>query len=80
MIIYAPEHRMTSVMTPPTAKTNVREQLTQAEEPLNQEELIKILESDVEGLKREEILRALRVLMDKDEVSYDIDWNLQLEE
>lgn len=67
-------------MTPPTAETRVRERLTRAEEPLDQEELIELLEDRREDLEREDILRALRVLMDKDEVSYSIDWNLQLEQ
>jgi len=67
-------------MTPPTAETRVRQRLTEAEEPLDQEELIKLLEDRREELEREDILRALRVLMDKDEVSYSIDWNLQLEQ
>lgn len=67
-------------MTPSTAETRVRQRLTEAEEPLDQEELIELLESRREELEREDILRALRVLMDKDEVSYSIDWNLQLEQ
>jgi hypothetical protein len=67
-------------MAPPTAKTRVRERLTEAEDPLDQEELIETLQSSGEELEREDILRALRVLMDQDEVSYSIDWNLQLEQ
>jgi len=67
-------------MTSSTAETRVRKRLTEAEEPLDQEELIELLESRGEELEREDILRALRVLMDKDEVSYSIDWNLQLEQ
>jgi len=67
-------------MTPPTAETKVRQRLTKAEEPLEQEELIEVLQRSGEELEREDILRALRVLMDKDEVSYNIDWNIQLEQ
>lgn len=67
-------------MTSPTAETKVRQRLTEAEEPLDQEELIEVLQSSGEELEREDILRALRVLMDRDEVSYSIDWNLQLEQ
>ena len=67
-------------MTSSTAETRVRKRLTEAEEPLDQEELIKSLESRGEELEREDILRALRVLMDKGEVSYSIDWNIQLEQ
>ena len=65
-------------MTPPTAETRVRQQLDEAEEPLDQEELIELLQRD--EIERKDILRALRVLMDKDEISYSLDWDLQLEQ
>jgi hypothetical protein len=47
--------------------------------PVEQEELVDNVAQECED-DRDRVLGALRVLMEKDEVSYTIDWDLQFED
>lgn len=64
-------------MAPRTGfESRVREEL-EASSPVDQDDFVSRLENT--GMERGEVLKSIRVLMEQDEVSYTLDWNLHIE-
>jgi hypothetical protein len=63
-------------MSTQSLEETVRERLDNTG-PVEQEKLVEDIFGDRD---RDSVLGALRVLMEKDEVSYTVDWNLQFED
>jgi hypothetical protein len=65
-------------MMAPQHAEDVREKLAE-HEPVDQEEFVEEI-SRSEGFRQEEVLDGLRNLMERDQISYTIEWDLQIEE
>lgn len=56
----------------------VKEEINDANGTLDQDRLVNRLTSS--GISEADVLEAVRIMMEERKVSYDIDWDLQLEE
>ena len=59
-------------------ESQVQRQL-RADEPIDQSEFVKSISEEVE-LDQQQVLGVLRTLMERDKVSYTLDYNLQTED